>query len=93
MIAVARKLVVIANAMIRNGTEWNPETKRNAASDPVRSSDEKAADDSGHDLDRRHGEAGSARKVAALDIPGRSRSSRSPVGQDARSDCEGRLTP
>ena len=35
MIAVARKLLVIANAMIRDGKSWDPETKGNAAAEPV----------------------------------------------------------
>ena len=93
MIAVARKLLVFANAMIRDGTTWDPETKGNAAADPVRSSGEKAADETGHDRDRRHGEAGAARKVAALEAPGRRHWSRRSIGQDAGPDGEGLLTP
>ena len=62
MIAVARKLVVIANAMIRNGTVWDPETEGNVSADPVHSSAEKAEDESGHDRERRNGEAGSAKR-------------------------------
>ena len=47
MIAVARKLVVFANAMIRNGTVWEPETKGNASADPLHSSGETAAEEPG----------------------------------------------
>ena len=93
MITVAQKIVVLANAMIRNGTVCNPGTKGNAAADSVRSPGEKAVDESGHDLDRRFGEAGSARKVAALEAPGRPQPPRRPDGQDAGSDDVGRLTP
>ena len=92
MIAVARKLVVIANALIRNGTVWDPKTKGSASADTVHSSDETAADESGSGQDREHGEAGSARKAAALEASGRRQSSRKPIGQDAGPDVEGRLT-
>ena len=92
MIAVARKLVVVANAMIRNGTVWDPETKGNASADPAHSSGETAADESGSDQDREHGEAGSARKAAADEASGRRRSTRKPIGQDAGPDVDGRLT-
>ena len=93
MIAVARKLLVIANAIIRDGTEWDPEMKGSSDSDPARSSDEKGADESGHDRDRRKGEATPARKVAALETSAWRKTSRRPVGHDAGKDGEGRLIP
>ena len=93
MIAAARKLRVFANAMIRDGTTWDPETKGNAAADPALSSGEKSADESGHDRNRRHGEAGAAGKVAALETSARLHSSRRSIGQDAGPDGEDRLTP
>ena len=92
MIAVARKLVVIANAMIRNGTTWDPETNGNAKVDPIDSSGEKAADESGHDRDRHNGEAGAARKAAALEASGRRQSLRRSIGQDVGPDGEDHLT-
>ena len=92
MIDVARKLVVVANAMVRNGTVSDPETKGNAPADPVHSSGETAADEPGSDQDREHGEAGSAGKAAALEASGHRRSSRIPIGQDAGPDVEVRLT-
>ena len=79
VIAVARKLAVIANAMIRDGTQWNPEAngKASAESKSVATSGEKLACEAKPDETCKRRRASSGGRAIEPEVPARGGSSRS----------------
>ena len=75
-VAAARKLLVICNAMVRDGREWDPGTSGKAAGEADSSSGEAVAVEALPDRVRRRNAVGSAGKRVEPRTPGRKRSSR-----------------
>ena len=78
VIAVARKLAVIANAMIRDGTQWDPEAngKASAESKPVATAGEKPVGEAKPDEACNRRRASSGGRAIELEVSARGGSSR-----------------
>ena len=75
-VAAARKLLVICNAMVRDGREWDPGTSGRDADEAVAGSSEVVAAEAKPDRARRRNAVGPAGKRVEPRPPGRKRSSR-----------------
>ena len=75
-VAAARKLLVICNAMVRDGREWDPGTNGRASGEAVASANEAVAVEAKPDRPRRRNAVGSAGKRVEPRTLGRKRSSR-----------------
>ena len=100
VVPVARKLAVIANAMIRDGTQWNPEAngKASAESKPVATSGEKPVGEAKPDEACKRRQESSGDPAIEPEVSARGGSSRSlgskpadrsgkTLEQTSRTDC------